>query len=121
MSLERKLKRKSEVEQKKYIADVKGEAKKIAGMALDKATTAAYNEGYQDALQYAANEAFAKVAAVTAEILYNHWRDLTKKDTRLATYWNLLLKKAEQVNEPTEEQAEVERILYEQCGIKFER
>ena len=63
----------------------------------------------------------AKILAVSAEIIYNDWSKLQKKDTRLKEYVALMNEKLQQVNEPSEKQLEIEKMLYEQCGIKFER
>jgi hypothetical protein len=117
MSFSRKLSRKQGQEKQKYYDDVKSEAKKIAANALGKAVSQAESVAYERA----ANEAMAKILAVSAEIIYNDWSKLQKKDTRLKEYVALMNEKLQQVNEPSEKQLEIEKMLYEQCGIKFER
>lgn len=109
----RKFLRKQGLEKEKYYKDVKSEATKIASKALDRVTNAAYEE--------AANDAIAKVMAVTAEIIYNDFGKLKNKDTRLSVYVELLTKKLQLVEQPTEKQLEVEKLLYEQCGVKIGR
>lgn len=111
--LERKLKRKDEKQRAKYLQDVKSEAVKIADRAVDKAYQRAFNE--------ASWEALAKVLAVAAEIVYNDWKALSKKETRLQVFVELMNKKLQSVDNPTEKQLEVERLLAEQCGIQIER
>ncbi len=112
-SLERKLRRKDDKEKAKYINDVKSEAKKIADKVVDKAMERATKE--------VSEEALAKVLAVSAEIIWNHWSELARKDTRLQTYVNLMNEKLQKVENPTEEQIEVEKLLAERCGIEFKR
>lgn len=112
-SLERKLRRKDDKEKAKYISDVKSEAKNIAEKVVDKAILRAYDE--------AVEVATAKVMAVTAEIIWNHWSELARKDTRLQTFVKLMEEKLQKVENPTEEQIEVEKLLAERCGIKFGR
>ena len=65
--------------------------------------------------------ATAMVMAVTAEIIWNDWSKLQKKDTRLQTYVNLMEEKLKLVNNPTKEQLEVEKLLAERCGIEIGR
>lgn len=117
MSFGRKLLRKQGQEKEKYYKDVKGEAKKIAEMALDKAVNMATDVAYEKA----ANEAIAKVLAVSSEIIYNDWGKLQKKESRLKVYVELMSEKLQKVNEPSEKQLEIERMLDEQCGVKIGR
>lgn len=116
-SLERKLRRKTELEQAKYLKDVKSEAKKISEKVVDKAMARAHEAAYNEAVETAT----AKVMAVTAEILWNHWSELSRKGTRLQVFVKLMEEKLQMVDNPTEAQLEVERLLAEQCGIEFGR
>lgn len=125
MSLARKLARKQEHEKAKYISDIKSEAKQIARQAVDKASQRAYEEGYNDAYKKAFDEAsevaLAKVLAVSAEIVYNDFGKLQKKESRLQVFVELMSQKLQHVENPTEQQLEVERLLEERCGVKFGR
>lgn len=112
-SLERKLRRKDDKEKAKYISDVKSEAKNIAEKVVDKAMARATDEATEVAL--------AKVLAVSAEIVYNDWSKLQKKETRLKVFVELMNEKLQQIQNPSKEQLEVERLLDEQCGIKIGR
>lgn len=116
-SLERKLRRKDDKERAKYISDLKSEAKKIADQVVDKAMARAYDE----ATEAATAAATAMVMAVAAEIIWNDWSKLQKKDTRLQVFVKLMEERLQVVNNPTEAQLEVEKLLAERCGIKFER
>ena len=112
-SLERKLQRKDEKARAKYLQDIKSEATKIASRAIDRT--------YQDAYEEASEVAMAKVLAVAAEIIHNDWGKLSRKDTRLKVFVNLMSEKLQQVDNPSDQQIEVERLLAEQCGVKFGR
>lgn len=116
-SLERKLRRMEEKQKQKYLNDVKEEAQRVAHIAILKAGERGYDEGYKDAVE----NSTTKVLAVACEVVYNHWRELTKKDTRLSVFVELMRKKLEQIDEPTESQKEVEKLLEEQCNMKVVR
>ena len=109
----RKLKRKEEKSRAKYLQDVKSEANKIADRAVGRYVERVYTEAAEDAL--------AKVLAVAAEVVYNDWKALSKKETRLKVFVDLMNEKLQFVDNPTEKQLEVERLLAEQCGIQFGR
>lgn len=112
-SLERKLRRKDDKEKEKYISDLKSEAKKIADKVVDKAMARASKEAMETAT--------AMVMAVTAEIIWNDWSKLQKKETRLQTYVKLMEEKLQLVNNPTKAQMEVEKLLLERCGMEIRR
>lgn len=117
-SLERKMRRKTELEQAKYLKDVKSEAKKISEKVVDKAMARAHEAAYNEAIVTAT----AKVMAVTAEILWNHWSELSRKGTRLQVFVKLMEEKLATVEvNPTGAQLEVEKLLAERCGIEFGR
>lgn len=113
MSLGRKLKRKEEKERAKYLQDIKSEATKIADRAVDRAYQRAYDEASEVAL--------AKVLSVAAEIVYNDWKALSRKETRLQVFVDLMVEKLQLIENPTEKQLEVEFLLAEKCGVKFGR
>lgn len=109
-SFARKFKRARTVE---FYNAVEEKAKEIAGRAINKAVQEAEKRGVETGM--------ARVMAVTAEIVYNDFGKLRNKETRLKVYADLMAKKLPLIANPTEEQLRVEKLLYEQTGIKFLR
>lgn len=110
MSFGRKLKRGWSTENNKQVMDI---AYRSTKMSLDKVRDKAYHDGSCDAT--------AKVMAVACEIVYNEYGRLKNKDTRLKTFVTMLYDRLKNIDNPSDAQKEVERLLYKQCGIMIKR
>lgn len=113
-SLERKIRRMNDKQKQKYVEDVKAEAKKVANLAVLKGMDRAYDEGFKDATE----RLTIKIVAVASEIVYNHWRELNKKDTRLEVFVDLMREKLEKVDVSPEFQQEVANLFEDKGNIK---
>ena len=110
MSFGRKLKRGSNAQYNKDVIDLATEATK-------RSLTKVREQAYIDA----SNDAIARVTAVACEVIYNDYGKLNKKDTRLKKFVTLLYSKLKNIECPSDEQLEVERLLYKECGISIKR
>ena len=110
MSFGRKLKRGWSAENNKQVID-------IATKATKKSLAKVRDQAYIDASNYAV----AKVTAVACEVIYNDYGKLRDKEKRLKTFVTLLYGKLKNIENPSAEQQEIERMLYKQCGIMIKR
>lgn len=90
MSIGRKFRRKSEVEQRKYCEDVKSAAIKLAKVALR-----GVDEKYQQDIKTYNDAAIIVTAAAAAQVLDGHWGGLVKKETRIEKFIELYIKELE--------------------------
>lgn len=119
MGFGRKLKRRSEVEQKRYEEDVTRKAKRMSIQALG-----AFDQAYDRALMKvstdATNMAIVKTATLAADIIFNNWKQIQKKDTRVENFVVLFIQAINEFDKQgTKSQKEIEKIFFEKWGIQI--
>lgn len=110
MSFGRKLKRGWSAENNKAVLD-------LATKATKRSLVKVREQAYLDA----SNDSIARISAVAAEIVYNDYGKMRNKDTRIKTFITLLYSKLKNIENPSDEQKEVERMLYKECGLMIKR
>lgn len=118
-SLSKKLKRRNAVEQKKYDEDVTRKAKRLSLQALG-----AFDQAYDRALMKvsvdATNMAIVKTATLAADIIFNNWSKLQKKDTRVENFVVLFIQAINEFDKQgTKSQEEIEKIFFDKWGIQI--
>lgn len=118
-SLSKKLKRRNAVEQKKYDEDVTRKAKRLSLQALG-----AFDQAYDRALMKvsvdATNMAIAKTATIAADIIFNNWSKLQKKETRVENFIVLFINAINEFDKDgTRSQEEIEKMFFEKWGIQI--
>lgn len=119
-SLSKKLKRRNAVEQKRYDEDVTRKAKRLSLQALG-AFDHAYDRALAKATIDATNMAIAKTATIAAEIIFNNWKQLQKKETRVENFIVLFINAINEFDKDgTRSQEEIEKMFLEKWGIQID-
>lgn len=118
MGFGRKLKRRSEVEQKRYEEEVTRQAKRMSMQAFD-----IFEQAYQKAVNEAdvktTKSAIVKTAAIAADIIFNNWKKLQKKETRVENFAVLYVDAICKFNKDDKSREEIEKILEEKWNVKI--
>lgn len=118
MGFGRKLKRRSEIEKKRYEVDVERKAKRMSMQAYD-----VFEQAYQNAINKAdiktTKSAIVKTAAIAADIIFNNWKTLQKKDTRVENFARLYIDAISKFNKDDKSREEIEKILEEKWNVKI--
>ncbi len=118
MGFGRKLKRRSEIEKKRYEEDVERKAKRMSMQAYD-----VFEQAYQNAINKAdiktTKSAIVKTAAIAADIIFNNWKTLQKKDTRVENFARLYIDAISKFNKDDKSREEIEKILEEKWNVKI--
>ena len=115
MSIGRKFRRKSEVEQLKYREDVKSAAIKLAKVALQ-----GVDEKYQQDIKTYNDAAIVVTAAAAANVLVEKWGKMQKKETRIDRFMELYVKELENFpREKSEALVKARKLLKEKWDIDF--
>ncbi len=118
MGFGRKLKRRSEVEQKRYEEDITRQAKRMSMQAFG-----IFEQAYQKAVNEAdvktTKSAIVKTAAIAADIIFNNWKKLQKKETRVENFAVLYVDAICKFNKDDKSREEIEKILEEKWNVKI--
>jgi hypothetical protein len=118
MGFGRKLKRRSEIEKKRYEEDVERKAKRMSMQAYG-----VFEQAYQNAMNEAdvktTKSAIVKTAAIAADIIFNNWKTLQKKDTRVENFARLYIDAICKFNKDDKSREEIEKILEEKWNVKI--
>lgn len=117
-SLSKKLKRRSAVEQKRYEEDVERRAKRMSMQVYG-----VFEQAYQNAMNEAdiktTKSAIVKTAAIAADIIFNNWKSLQKKETRVENFAKLYIDAICKFNKDDKSREEIEKILEEKWNLKI--
>ena len=120
MRIARKFKRKNELEKKEYENDVKRNAIMLTRKVLSKADEK-YHEDLKKQTRSATDVAILKTMAVAADVIYNNWAVLSKKETRVEKFVELYIAAISNFNaEGTEAQQKAEKIMAEKWGVRID-